>query len=42
MDVFARNNVHLAGSGPTTLVFVHGFGCDHPGAMDAFLAAIGA
>jgi len=28
MDVFARNNVHVAGSGETTLVFVHGFGCD--------------
>jgi sigma-B regulation protein RsbQ len=28
MDVLARNNVHVAGSGATTLVFVHGFGCD--------------
>ncbi len=28
MDVFSRNNVHVAGSGATTLVFVHGFGCD--------------
>ena len=28
MDVFARNNVHVSGSGDTTLVFVHGFGCD--------------
>jgi sigma-B regulation protein RsbQ len=23
-----RNNVHAAGSGPATLVFAHGFGCD--------------
>ena len=28
MDVLSRNNVHVAGSGKTTLVFVHGFGCD--------------
>ena len=28
MKVLRRNNVHCAGSGPVTLVFVHGFGCD--------------
>jgi sigma-B regulation protein RsbQ len=28
MDVLARNNVHVAGSGDVALVFVHGFGCD--------------
>lgn len=28
MKVLRRNNVHCAGSGPLTLVFVHGFGCD--------------
>lgn len=28
MSVQQRNNVNLLGSGATTLVFVHGFGCD--------------
>lgn len=28
MSAQARNNVHVSGSGPATLVFVHGFGCD--------------
>jgi sigma-B regulation protein RsbQ len=28
MSVQFRNNVHVAGSGPVTMVFVHGFGCD--------------
>jgi sigma-B regulation protein RsbQ len=28
MDVLARHNVHVSGSGASTLVFLHGFGCD--------------
>jgi sigma-B regulation protein RsbQ len=28
MSVRLRNNVTIAGTGPTTLVFAHGFGCD--------------
>jgi sigma-B regulation protein RsbQ len=28
MSVLARNNVTVAGSGPVTMVFAHGFGCD--------------
>lgn len=28
MNVLRRNNVHCAGSGPFTMVFVHGFACD--------------
>ncbi len=28
MDIQRRNNVKVAGSGPATLVFGHGFGCD--------------
>ena len=28
MSTARRNNVHVAGSGPATLVFAHGFGCD--------------
>lgn len=28
MSVQFRNNVHITGSGATTLVFLHGFGCD--------------
>ena len=28
MSVQFRNNVHVTGSGSTTIVFVHGFGCD--------------
>jgi len=28
MDITRRNNVHVAGSGPATLFFCHGFGCD--------------
>ncbi|RZL39193.1 MAG: alpha/beta hydrolase [Rubrivivax sp.] len=28
MDVLKRNNIHIAGDGPATMVFAHGFGCD--------------
>lgn len=28
MDVQGRNNVHVTGEGPATLMFAHGFGCD--------------
>ena len=28
MSIIARNNVHIAGTGPVTMVFAHGFGCD--------------
>ncbi len=28
VDIRSRNNVHVEGSGDTTLVFAHGFGCD--------------
>ena len=28
MDVQQRNNVRVSGSGPATVVFAHGFGCD--------------
>lgn len=28
MDIHSRNNVHIVGAGPTTLVLAHGFGCD--------------
>jgi sigma-B regulation protein RsbQ len=28
MTVSKRNNVQIIGSGPTTMVFAHGFGCD--------------
>jgi sigma-B regulation protein RsbQ len=28
MDVLGRNNVHVSGRGPATMVFAHGFGCD--------------
>jgi sigma-B regulation protein RsbQ len=28
MNVQQRNNVTVAGDGPATLVFAHGFGCD--------------
>jgi sigma-B regulation protein RsbQ len=28
MNVVSRNNVHVSGEGPATLVFAHGFGCD--------------
>ena len=28
MDLTRRNNIHVAGSGPATLYFCHGFGCD--------------
>ena len=28
MNLKRRNNVHLSGEGPATLVFSHGFGCD--------------
>lgn len=28
MTIQDRNNVHVIGSGPSTLVFAHGFGCD--------------
>lgn len=36
MSVRIRNNVHVAGSGPATMVFGHGFGCDQT--MWRFLA----
>jgi sigma-B regulation protein RsbQ len=36
MSVLARNNVRIAGSGDTTMVFAHGFGCDQT--MWRFLA----
>ncbi|MBC8081704.1 MAG: alpha/beta hydrolase [Hymenobacter sp.] len=29
MNVLKRNNVHVVGQGPRTLLFVNGFGCDH-------------
>ncbi len=28
-DVLRRNNVRVSGSGPRTMVFAHGYGCDH-------------
>ena len=28
MSISVRNNIHTAGSGPTAMVFAHGFGCD--------------
>ena len=28
MSVALRNNVHVSGTGPTTMLFAHGFGCD--------------
>jgi len=28
MNVQKRNNIHVQGAGPATLVFAHGFGCD--------------
>ena len=28
MTVYARNNVHVSGTGGRTMVFAHGFGCD--------------
>lgn len=28
MQVLKRHNVHVIGSGPTTVMFAHGFGCD--------------
>ena len=28
MNVRHRNNIHVTGQGPTTMVFAHGFGCD--------------
>ena len=28
MSVQFRNNVHMTGAGPTTMVFAHGYGCD--------------
>ena len=28
MKAVSRNNVHISGEGPVTLVFAHGFGCD--------------
>jgi sigma-B regulation protein RsbQ len=28
MSVLSRHNVHVAGAGPATLVFIHGYGCD--------------
>ena len=29
MDILKRNNVSIRGSGPTAMMFAHGFGCDH-------------
>jgi sigma-B regulation protein RsbQ len=28
VNILARNNVHVLGKGPATMVFAHGFGCD--------------
>lgn len=28
MSIQSRNNIHVYGSGPATMVFAHGFGCD--------------
>lgn len=28
MNVRSRNNVHISGDGPVTIMFAHGFGCD--------------
>jgi hypothetical protein len=28
MSVLVRNNVHTVGTGPTAMLFAHGFGCD--------------
>ncbi len=28
MNLQLRNNVHVQGDGPATIVFAHGFGCD--------------
>ena len=28
VDLLKRNNVHVSGDGPATMVFAHGFGCD--------------
>jgi len=28
MSIYNRNNIHVEGSGPKTMVFAHGFGCD--------------
>ena len=36
MSVRFRNNVHIAGTGPATMIFIHGFGCDQT--MWRFLA----
>jgi sigma-B regulation protein RsbQ len=36
MSVQFRNNVHVSGAGSTTMVFIHGFGCDQT--MWRFLA----
>jgi len=38
MNVQTRNNVHVTGSGPSTIVFSHGFGCDQN--MWRFLAPV--
>lgn len=38
MSVKIRNNVHVAGQGPVTMVFAHGFGCDQT--MWRFLAPV--
>lgn len=38
MSVQFRNNVHIAGEGPATMVFSHGFGCDQ--SMWRFLAPV--
>jgi sigma-B regulation protein RsbQ len=28
MSVYRRNNIHVEGTGPKTMIFAHGFGCD--------------
>jgi sigma-B regulation protein RsbQ len=29
MNVLKRNNVQVSGKGQQTMIFAHGFGCDH-------------
>ena len=47
VSAVARNNVHTAGTGPTAMVFAHGFGCDQnmwrhvsPAFEDKFLVVL--
>jgi sigma-B regulation protein RsbQ len=28
MSIYARNNIHIEGSGARTMLFAYGFGCD--------------